>query len=119
MMKIYKILILIVLVVLFISCNKNKGTFENKELKLEDKEIFSLMKQAIDEYDLTAYNKATNIIFLKDRTFEFYYYILSMATKNNCPQAYYHLYVIMNDDVIVHHIKINEGNESMKNLSKY
>ena len=78
-----------------------------------------LFQKAINQGDFNAYNKIANNYLLKDKYADIYYYSLIMANKYQCPEAYYHLFVIMNDRATLNGINLFSEDYSTKSMSLF
>ncbi|MNT70484.1 hypothetical protein D3C72_2088800 [compost metagenome] len=66
-----------------------------------------------------AYANISNAYLMHTKIYELYYYSLIMANKYKCPQAYYHLFIIMNDKVSIDGLTLYSNDETTKNMSLY
>ena len=107
---------------LILSCNnvsnKNDRIEKSSYIKSEI-EHNKLLALAINKGDFKAYNKVSNDFLLEERGTEIYYYSLIMANKYKCPEAYYHLFAILNDNVLINNTKQYSSDETTKNMALY
>jgi hypothetical protein len=76
----------------------NKKTNATKMLPaFNSRELQILTDSAIFMGNQKAYNKAAMIYLLNDLDVEFLYYAMIMANKYNYPEAYFHVYIILNN----------------------
>lgn len=116
---------LILVLISLISC-KNEGKKQNTpevpyhtKLVSNKEETLKLWGKAIKEGNFKAYNEISNAYLLNSQMYELYYYSLIMANKYKCPEAYYHLFVIMNDKVSIDGLSLYSDDETTKNMSLY
>lgn len=127
-MKKIKIITIFVLLFSFqqslLSCRnkKNSNSIEigyHERLLNDTKESSRLLAKAINEGDLDSYNKISNAYLLAERTDDLYYYALLMANKHKCAEAYYHLFLIMNEEISINGVELHSKDERTKNMSLY
>ncbi|NQX41260.1 hypothetical protein SAMN05421820_107203 [Pedobacter steynii] len=110
---------------LLLSCkNEKKEQFiaeipHHTKLISNKEETLKLWKKAIHEGDFKAYGEISNAYLLHSQMYELYYYALIMANKYKCPQAYYHLFMIMNDQVTIDGLSLYSNDEATKNMALY
>ena len=124
-----KIRIIVIVVLLFglqsiLSCrnNKNSNSIEigsHERLLNDAKESSRLLAKAINDGDFASYSKISNAYLLAEKIDELYYYALLMANKHRCPEAYYHLFLIMNEEISINGVEIYSKDERTKNMSLY
>lgn len=124
-MKITSYLFVYLITTSLISCNnERKETFvpevsTQTKLMSSKEATIKLWKKAIGEGDFNAYNEISNAYILESKIYELYYYSLIMANKYKCPEAYYHLFIIMNNKVSIDGLKLYSSDEATKNMSLY
>lgn len=124
-MKIVFYLLVLTIPVLFISCKnerKKPGFAEvpyHTKLISNKEETLRLWGKAIHEGDFKAYGEISNAYLVNPQMYELYYYSLVMANKYQCPQAYYHLFIIMNDKASIDGLSLYSDDEVTKNMSLY
>ncbi len=65
---------------------------------LADRQLLGeLLRKAINKNDTIAYNKVASDYIIANMGQEFLYYALTMANRNNYPNAYYDVYVIIKE----------------------
>jgi hypothetical protein len=82
-------------------------------------ETFKLWKKAIDDGDFEAYNEISNAYLLESQIYELYYFSLIMANKYKCPEAYYHLFIVMDHRGTINGLNLYSNDETTKNMSLY
>jgi len=111
--------------ILLLSCkNKRKEQFiaeipYHTKLMSNKEETVKLWKKAIYEGDFKAYAIISNAYLMHTQIYELYYYSLIMANKYKCPQAYYHLFIIMDDQVTIDGLSLYSNDETTKNMALY
>nr|WP_162989041.1 hypothetical protein [Pedobacter schmidteae] len=122
-MKTLSFILICLMLILLVSCNNKKQRQFVPEIpthtKLNKEETIKLWKKAIDEGDFKAYANISNAYLMNTQIYELYYYSLIMANKYKCPQAYYHLFIIMNDKVSIDGLKLYSNDEATRNMSLY
>lgn len=124
-MKTASFILLCLMLILLNSCNNDrKRQFVpeisvHAKLMANKKKVVELWKKAIDKGDFKAYNEVSNAYLLESQIYELYYYSLIMANKYQCPEAYYHLFVVMNDKVSIDGLVLYSNDEMTKNMSFY
>lgn len=97
-MKIHYIFI----IMLFFSCKGEKKVYKQVEKKtninFNQKYTDSLFNEAILKNDTIAYNKFMYEYWKRQKYSELFYYSLLMANINNSNEAYYNLFLIMDND---------------------
>lgn len=113
-------------IVLNISCKheKKKEGFVAEipyhiKLLSNRKETDKLWKKAIDKGDTMAYAIISNAYILENRIYELYYYSLIMANKHKCPDAYYHLFYIMNNDMSFNGLSLYSDDVTTRSMALY
>lgn len=113
------------ILILSVSCkNEKKEQFiaeipSHTKLIANKEETVKLWKKAIHDGDFKAYAIISNAYLMHTQIYELYYYSLIMANKYKCPQAYYHLFIIMNDQVTMDGLSLYSDNKTTKNMSLY
>ncbi|TKC60156.1 hypothetical protein FBD94_14675 [Pedobacter hiemivivus] len=124
-MKTTSFILICLMLILLVSCNNEKKRQfvpeipTHTKLILNKEETIKLWKKAIDEGDFKAYANISNAYLMNTQIYELYYYSLIMTNKYNCPQAYYHLFTIMNDKVSIDGLKLYSNDEATRNMSLY
>jgi hypothetical protein len=114
------------ILVLSVSC-KNEGKKKqfipeipaHVTLISDKKETVKLWKKAIDNGDFKAYNQVSNAYLLSDYPYELYYYSFIMANKFNCPEAYFHLYIIMSEKSSFDGLVLYSDDKRTKGMALY
>lgn len=129
MKKVTNTVLLLILCVLqqsLFSC-KEHNTAKNNTIATPQYEVLlnntkqkqQLLVSAINDGDFKAYNEIANAYLLAEKIDELYYYSLLMANKHKCPEAFYHLFVIMNEKVTIGGVKLYSTDEVTINTSLY
>ncbi|QRY57101.1 hypothetical protein [Sphingobacterium siyangense] len=71
---------------------------DSKDLELPRKVADSLWRRAINAGDFKAYNEVSNNYLLILKIPELYYYAQLMANRQECPEAYLHLYILLTSE---------------------
>jgi len=124
-MKTNASLLICLVSMLLLSCkNEKKEQFiaeipSHTKLIANKEETVKLWKKAIHDGDFKAYAIISNAYLMHTQIYELYYYSLIMANKYKCPQAYYHLFIIMNDRVTIDGLSLYSDDKATKNMSLY
>lgn len=120
-MKIKNFLIGSVLVCFLFSCGKEKVNKVNTEIhsKISVSYINKLLIKSINDGDFKAYNEVSSYYILEDKIPDFYFYALIMANKHECPEAYYHLYTFLTNEILINDINLYSSDERTKHLAIY
>ena len=107
-----------------LSCRnkKNSNSIEisyHERLLNDSMESSRLLAKVINNGDFESYNKVSNAYLLADKVDELYYYALLMANKHKCPEAFYHLFLIMTDQASINEVELYSNDERTKNMALY
>lgn len=114
-----KVITLAVLSVMFFSC-KEKEEIRDSDSVIpvvamgKDSNIYWI-NRALDSGDFRTYNRAYYNYFIKDNPEPFLYPAIIMANKYNHPEAYYHVYKVLNS--LRNHENLDNLDERTKNLA--
>lgn len=117
-------IISLIFLVLFFSCTDNRENVQCEVVRPEvvvkvSESIKTELKNAINDGDFKAYNTVSNYYILRSNWVEFYYYAQIMAHKYDCPEAHFHLYFFMTQEVSFDGIILGGKNKDSDRLSLY
>jgi|LSQX01.3.fsa_nt_gb hypothetical protein len=120
-----KIKFFIIFLLLTFSCENRQYNSSDSidRFNSTNEEEMSMMKQklaiALNKGDFKLYNEASNFFLLRGLFPELYFYAFLMANKYNCPEAYYHLYLILTIKIKYNSIVFPANDKSIRSYAYY
>lgn len=115
----------VIFCVFFLSCShhvekKLEAVIDDpKDLELPRKVADSLWRRAINAGDFKAYNKVSNNYLLILKIPELFYYAQLMANRQECPEAYLHLYILLTSEGTMNGIELAGKDSISRNQSLF
>jgi hypothetical protein len=104
---------------LFISCHSFK---EENDLDRENRlanQMDSLIISSISTGNFKDYNVSSNYYLLKERYDKLYYFAFIMSNKHNCPEAFFHMFIVLDEPFSRSDILIDNKTKYTEYLSYY
>ena len=113
---------IIISLIINISCSMSNNDIKEYDRSTtsieEEQRMQEKLIQAINKGDLKAYNEVSNFHLLNEN-WNFFYYSFLMANKYNCPEAHYHIYVYLTDEITVNGVNLYSDDKNTRNIAYY